>query len=110
MVVECPDQQSGLGWLGDGTLLVVSMKTQRVLRLSDGSLATHADFAGSARGVTNDMIGKVGRHGLRRRHWASTSFELESRLRAGGPDLPGPAGRLDWSSVAWDGAYAGPTG
>src|SRR5437867_831280 len=38
---------SGLGWLPDGTPLIVSMESQRVLRLdTDGVLRLHGDFAG----------------------------------------------------------------
>lgn len=51
------DEPSGLGWLPDGRLLVVAMETQRLLRLEpDGTLATHADLSGAARGDLNDMI------------------------------------------------------
>jgi hypothetical protein len=52
-----PAQPSGLGWLPDGRLLVVSMRDQRVLRREpDGALVTHADLAGVARGPGNDMV------------------------------------------------------
>jgi sugar lactone lactonase YvrE len=56
-VAVVPDQPSGLGWLPDGRLLVVSMLAQRVLRREpDGSLVEHADLAGLARGACNDLI------------------------------------------------------
>jgi sugar lactone lactonase YvrE len=43
---EVPNQPSGLGWLPDGRLLVVSMKDRRILRReADGSLVVHADLA-----------------------------------------------------------------
>jgi sugar lactone lactonase YvrE len=51
------DLPSGLGWLPDGRLLIVAMKTQRLLRLEpDGSLALHADLSTVAQGTVNDMI------------------------------------------------------
>lgn len=49
-------QPSGLGWLPDGRLLVVSMRDRRILRREpDGTLVTHADLAGHATGNLNDM-------------------------------------------------------
>ena len=55
-VCEVPGQPSGLGWLPDGRLLVVSMTDRRVLRLeSDGTLATHADLSRLASFHCNDM-------------------------------------------------------
>jgi len=55
--VEVPGQPSGLGWLPDGRLLVVSMKDARVLRLeADGSLSVHADLAAYVSGHPNDMV------------------------------------------------------
>jgi sugar lactone lactonase YvrE len=53
---ELDDQPSGLGWLPDGTLLVVSMKRQHVLRDDGGTLVLHADLAGVATGLCNDMV------------------------------------------------------
>ncbi|MGJ9411694.1 SMP-30/gluconolactonase/LRE family protein [Aeromicrobium sp. CF4.19] len=54
---EVPKQPSGLGWLPDGRLLVVSMKDRRVLRReADGSLVTHADVSEHVTGHPNDMV------------------------------------------------------
>jgi sugar lactone lactonase YvrE len=50
------DQPSGLGWLPDGRLLVVSMKQQKLLRDDDGTLVEHADLSGVAGGLCNDMV------------------------------------------------------
>jgi sugar lactone lactonase YvrE len=51
-----PEQPSGLGWLPDGRLLIVSMRDRRVLRReADGSLVVHASVAG-ATGHLNDMV------------------------------------------------------
>lgn len=56
-VLEVEAQPSGLGWMPDGSLLVVSMKDQRVLRRSpDGSLATHADLSAHCGGPLNDLV------------------------------------------------------
>lgn len=52
-VEACP---SGLGWMPDGTLLVVSMNDKRLLRQVNGKLETHADLAGIAGGPCNDMV------------------------------------------------------
>lgn len=52
-----PAQPSGLGWLPDGRLLVVSMKDHRILRREhDGSLVEHADLSAHATGNLNDMV------------------------------------------------------
>lgn len=54
---EVPQQPSGLGWLPDGRLLIVSMRDRRVLRREpDGALVTHADLAAHATGHLNDMV------------------------------------------------------
>ncbi len=55
-VVDVPGQPSGLGWLPDGRLLVVSMRDRRLLRLEDGALVEHADLSGLASWHLNDMV------------------------------------------------------
>jgi sugar lactone lactonase YvrE len=56
-VLEVEGQPSGLGWLPDGDLLVVSMKDRRVLRRgSDGSVSEYADVSELTTGHLNDMI------------------------------------------------------
>jgi sugar lactone lactonase YvrE len=52
---EVPAQPSGLGFLPDGRLLVVSMRDQRLLRLDDGTLREVADLSALAGGPCNDM-------------------------------------------------------
>jgi len=55
--IEVEAQPSGLGWLPDGDMLVVSMKDRRVLRRgADGSVVTHADLSELTTGHANDMI------------------------------------------------------
>jgi sugar lactone lactonase YvrE len=56
VAVEVPGQPSGLGWLPDGSLLVVSMLDRRVLRLDGGTLVEHADLNGVATFHCNDMV------------------------------------------------------
>ena len=42
-----PEPPSGLGWLPDGTLLVVSMGDRRILRRgANGEVDVHADLSG----------------------------------------------------------------
>jgi len=54
--VEIPGQPSGLGWLPDGSLLVVSMLDRRLLRLVDDRLVVHADLSDVATFHCNDMV------------------------------------------------------
>ncbi|UOY01895.1 SMP-30/gluconolactonase/LRE family protein [Blastococcus sp. PRF04-17] len=56
VVLEVENQPSGLGWLPDGSLLVVSMKDRRLLRLADGRVETHADLSDVCGGHLNDMV------------------------------------------------------
>jgi sugar lactone lactonase YvrE len=54
---EVPQQPSGLGWLPDGRLLVISMRDARLLRREpDGRLVPHADLADHVNGHPNDMV------------------------------------------------------
>ena len=56
-VVEVAGQPAGLGWMPDGSLLIVSMIDRRLLRLgADGSLGEHADLAQRAPFHLNDMV------------------------------------------------------
>ncbi|SOE03452.1 SMP-30/gluconolactonase/LRE family protein [Blastococcus haudaquaticus] len=56
VVLEVENQPSGLGWLPDGELLVVSMKDHRLLRVTDGEATTHADLSDVCTGLLNDMV------------------------------------------------------
>lgn len=60
-IVEVPQQPSGLGWLPDGRLLVVSMIDRRLLRLDPTGLTTVATLDDLAPFHCNDMV--VDRHG-----------------------------------------------
>jgi sugar lactone lactonase YvrE len=56
-VVEVAAQPSGLGWMPDGSLLIVSMIDRRVLRLGvDGTLSEHADLTEWVPFHCNDMV------------------------------------------------------
>ena len=55
-IVEVPQQPSGLGWLPDGRMLIVSMLDRRVLRLEGTELVDHADLSALAGGECNDMV------------------------------------------------------
>lgn len=56
VVCEVPGQPSGLGWLPDGRLLVVSMTDRRLLRLDPGGLVEVADLRDLASFHCNDMV------------------------------------------------------
>jgi len=53
---EVPGQPSGLGWLPDGRLLVVSMTDRRLLRLDPDGLVEAADLYDLTSGHCNDMV------------------------------------------------------
>src|SRR4051812_5494409 len=55
-VVEVEAQPSGLGWLPDGTLLIVSMRDHKLLRYAGGELSVHADLSEFCAGHLNDMV------------------------------------------------------
>lgn len=56
-MVHVEQQPSGLGWLPDGRMLVVSMKDRKVLRQErDGKLVVHADIWDKCGGHANDMV------------------------------------------------------
>ena len=55
-IVEVPGAPSGLGWLPDGRLLIVSMTDRRLLRLDPGGLTQVADLSKLATYHCNDMV------------------------------------------------------
>ncbi len=89
--VEVPTQPSGLGWLPDGSLLIVSMTDQRVLRQdAGGTLATHADISEYCGFWANDMV--VAADGTA--YVGNFGFDLDAFLEEQGVDgvltPPGP--------------------
>ena len=55
-IVEAPNQPSGLGWLPDGRLLIVSMTDRKLLRLDPDGLYEVADVSAYAPWHCNDMV------------------------------------------------------
>lgn len=55
-VLELEDRPGGLGWLPNGTLLVVAIETRQIYRLVDGCLECHADLSGMTPWPCNDMV------------------------------------------------------
>ena len=54
---EIDDQPSGLGWMPDGSMLIVSMtKRQLLRRTADGKISVHADLGHIATFHCNDMV------------------------------------------------------
>jgi sugar lactone lactonase YvrE len=78
-VLEVEEQPSGLGWMPDGSMLVVSMRDHRILRWSaDAGVTQHADVSEYCGGHLNDMV--VDTHG--RAYVGNFGFDL-----MGGGDL-----------------------
>jgi sugar lactone lactonase YvrE len=85
---EVRGQPSGLGWLPDGRLLVVSMRDRRLLRReANGGLVTHADLADRVGGDLNDMVVDA----VGRAYVGNLGFDLAS----GGPMEPAALVRVD---------------
>lgn len=55
-ICEVPQQPSGLGWLPDGRLLIVSMVDRKLLRLDPDGLYEVADLSALAPYHCNDMV------------------------------------------------------
>lgn len=77
------DQPSGLGWMSDGSLLVVSMTRRQVLRrTADGAISLHADLGAIATYHCNDMVVDA----LGRAYVGGFGFDLDEELRARGAE------------------------
>lgn len=90
-VLEMDGQPSGLGWLPDGRMLVVSMLDRKLLRVEpDGTVAEHADLSGIATFDCNDMV--VDAHG--RAYVGNFGFDLHAFMHEHGVEgvftEPGP--------------------
>jgi sugar lactone lactonase YvrE len=81
--VEIDDRPSGLGWMPDGSLLIVSMTKRQVLRRSvDGRIAVHAELKDIAGFHCNDMV--VDAAG--RAYVGNFGFDLDAELAARGAE------------------------
>lgn len=81
-IAEVPNCPSGLGWLPDGRLLVVSMEDRRLLRQEpDGSLVVHAELGSVATFHCNDMVVDAAGNA----YVGNFGFDLHKRAQ------PGPA-------------------
>ena len=56
VIVEVPGQPSGLGWMPDGTMLIVSMKDKKLLSFNNNTLSEVADLSNLAGFHCNDMV------------------------------------------------------
>lgn len=56
VIAEVPAWPSGLGWLPDGRMLVVSMTDRKLLRMDPDGLKVHADLSKHASFHCNDMV------------------------------------------------------
>lgn len=54
--LQLDDQPSGLGWLPDGRMLVVSMRRRQLLRVDPDGVKLHADLSALATFHCNDMV------------------------------------------------------
>jgi sugar lactone lactonase YvrE len=81
--MEIDDQPSGLGWMPDGSMLVVSGVKRQVLRRGlDGSVSVHADLSGVASFHCNDMVVDAGGGA----YVGNFGFDLDAELQARGVD------------------------
>jgi len=63
LLADFPHQSSGLGWLPDGSMLIVSMKDHRLMRrLANGTLEEYADLSKFGEGHLNDMVVSAAGH------------------------------------------------
>lgn len=81
--LELDDQPSGLGWLPDGRLLIVSMKERALKRLDSNGLVLHADISALTQHLCNDMV--VDARGVA---WVGNfGFDLDAEFRSRGEDV-----------------------
>jgi sugar lactone lactonase YvrE len=105
-VVRVAGRPSGLGWLPDGRMLVVSMEDRKLLRYDGSSLETHADLSDLASHEINDLVvdergrAYVSQFGFDLHHqgqFAKTEIlvvEPDGRARAAAGELAFPNGMV----------------
>jgi sugar lactone lactonase YvrE len=69
------DQPSGLGWMPDGSMLVVSMIKRQVLRVTGDEVFVHADLSDLATWHCNDMVVSSSGHA----YVGNFGFDLEGQ-------------------------------
>ncbi len=109
VIAEVENDPSGLGWLPDGRLLIVSMQDRKLLVRDDyGTLSTHADLSDIATFHCNDMVvdgagrAYVGNFGFDLHAGAKGSFatatlaivEADGTVKAGPADMAFPNGAV----------------
>ena len=87
-------QPSGLGWLPDGRMLIVSMTDRLLLRLEHDALVVHADLSDIATFHCNDMV--VDRAG--RAYVGNFGFDLDAAATSG--DFPGALAAYEGATLA----------
>lgn len=104
VVVEVPEKPSGIGFLPDGTPLIVSMHDRKIMKLAGGKLVLHADISGLAATEINDMVvdkkgnayvGNIGFNLFKGEKFKSTNFILvtaDGKAREVANDLAVPNG------------------
>jgi len=84
-VIDVPGQPSGIGFLPDGTPLIVSMHDRKLMKLIDGKLELHADLSTLCPYEINDMvvdkkgnayIGNIGFNIFKKEKFKPTNFVL----------------------------------
>lgn len=97
--IDIADVPSGIGFTGDGSMLLAATRGQQVLRIRDGAISVHADLAGLGGSHLNDMVvsrADVAYVGLRRRYPAGTPASQRSEgiviVRPDGSAQPGAEG------------------
>jgi sugar lactone lactonase YvrE len=106
-LAHVPGKPSGLGWLPDGRLLIVSMEDRRLLRREpDGRLALHADLTPFVDHPCNDMVvdargrafvGNFGfdfEHGEKPRTTCIVRVDADGSARVAADDLRFPNGSV----------------
>jgi len=78
--LQIDDQPSGLGWLPDGRMLVVSMRRRQLLRVDPDGVKVHADLSAIATFHANDMV--VDEQG--RAYVGNFGFDLDHALQTRG--------------------------
>ena len=56
VMAEVPERPSGIGFLSDGTPIVVSMRDRSLKLIRNGKLTLHADISALVEGEINDMV------------------------------------------------------